>query len=73
MAANSSHYGDVNMWIKKVIDSCESHDQLESAKKLINNFANLYYGQTNGQIRRSLIILCFDKQKSLQKIMKTNG
>jgi hypothetical protein len=38
MEKRSTHYGDVSKWIEKVIDSCETRDQLFSAKRLIYNF-----------------------------------
>ena len=40
---NSRHYGDIKMWIEKVIDSCESHDQTVSARNLILNFQKSLY------------------------------
>ena len=38
MASNSKHYGDVFNWIKKVVDSCTTTEQIQSANKLIDNF-----------------------------------
>jgi hypothetical protein len=38
MAATSTHPGDVAIWIKKVIDSCETSDHEKVALKLIDNF-----------------------------------
>jgi hypothetical protein len=38
MEKRSTHYGDVQKWIEKVIDSCETYDQTRSAKRLIWNF-----------------------------------
>jgi hypothetical protein len=38
MEKRSTHYGDVQKWIEKVIDSCETHDQARSARSLIWNF-----------------------------------
>jgi hypothetical protein len=38
MEKRSTHYGDVSKWIEKVINSCETRDQLFVAKKLLNNF-----------------------------------
>jgi hypothetical protein len=32
------HYGDVEKWVKKVIDSCETYQQTFGAKSLIKNF-----------------------------------
>ena len=38
MNKRSTHYGDVAKWIEKVIDSCETHQQTFTARKLVNNF-----------------------------------
>ena len=38
MIKRSTHYGDVQKWIEKVIDSCETYDQTRSALKLVWNF-----------------------------------
>ena len=38
MEKRSTHYGDVQKWIEKVIDSCETHTQARSVRSLISNF-----------------------------------
>jgi len=38
MAAVSKHYGDVNVWIEKIIDSCDSTKQQLTIYKLIQQF-----------------------------------
>ena len=38
MEKRSRHYGDVQRWIENIIDSCETHDQTRSVKRLIWNF-----------------------------------
>jgi hypothetical protein len=38
MEKRSTHYGDVAIWIEKVIDSCETPQQTLTASKLITNF-----------------------------------
>ena len=38
MAAKSKHYGDIAIWIGKVIDSCNHHLQEVVARKLLRNF-----------------------------------
>jgi hypothetical protein len=40
MEQRSTHYGDVAKWIEKVIDSCETRQQIIVARKLISNFRN---------------------------------
>ena len=39
MEKRSTHYGDIQKWIEKVIDSCETYQQTFTVKKLITNFA----------------------------------
>lgn len=43
MGERSKHYGDVAKWIEKVIDSCKTSEQEESARKLIYNFETQYH------------------------------
>jgi len=38
MENRSTHYGDVEKWVRKVIDSCETYQQIFGAKNLIDNF-----------------------------------
>ena len=40
MEKRSTHYGDVEKWIRKVIDSCETYQQTFTAKKMVRNFEN---------------------------------
>ena len=42
MAATSKHWGDIKLWIDKVIDSCETTAQTESVRRLIKNFQDTY-------------------------------
>lgn len=42
MASKSNHYGDVANWIEKVIDSCETSLQENSARNLVRLFQNQY-------------------------------
>lgn len=41
MAAASKHYGDVNVWIEKIIDSCDSTIQQSTIYKLIYQFEKM--------------------------------
>ena len=34
------NYTEIETWIKKVINSCKSQEQITTANKLINNFDN---------------------------------
>ena len=42
MASKSNHYGDVANWIEKVIDSCETSLQENSARKLVRLYEKQY-------------------------------
>ena len=44
MAATSRHYGDIAVWINKVIDSCNHPLQEITARKLVRNFES-YLGR----------------------------
>ena len=55
MGAISNHYGDVQNWVEKVIDSCETYDQARSARRLIWNFENqMVNNKLDSSIRRSI-------------------
>ena len=43
MENRSRHYGDVEKWVRKVIDSCETYDQTRSVRSLIWNFEKQMY------------------------------
>ena len=38
MAASSNHYADVANWVERVIDSCETPMQENTARKLVDLF-----------------------------------
>ena len=42
MSANSKNWYDIQQWIYKVINSCETISQLLSAKKLVGLFEKQY-------------------------------
>ena len=42
MAALTDNKYDTYNWIKKVIDSCKSHQQIDTVNRLITNFRNVY-------------------------------
>jgi hypothetical protein len=57
MAAVSKHYGDVNVWIEKIIDSCDSTKQGPTIQNLINQFEKMLDNDSKLDInfRRTLI------------------
>lgn len=38
MENKSRHYGDIRLWVERVINSCETMEQVITADKLIDNF-----------------------------------
>ena len=57
MAAVSKHYGDVNTWIEKIIDSCDSPKQEQTIQNLINQFEKMLDNDSklDSYFRRTLI------------------
>jgi hypothetical protein len=39
MNKNEVHYGDLIKWVHKVIDSCQTSEQIRTAERLIDNFS----------------------------------
>ena len=55
MGAISNHYEDVQNWVEKVIDSCETHEQTHSARKLVLNFEKqMSNNKVDSSIRHSI-------------------
>lgn len=52
MENRSRHYGDVDKWVRKVIDSCETYQQTISVRSLIRNFEDQ---MRRNKVDRSLI------------------
>ena len=77
MENRNTHYGDVQKWIEKVIDSCETYEQTFTAKRLIVNFSrqmscnNLNYTLIWG-IRSSLDTALTVKRDKLRNITMEN-
>ena len=70
MEKRSRHYGDVQIWIEKVIDSCKTYDQVHSTRNLIRNFEKqMTKNEVNISIKysisRELINLMYDKMDEL--------
>jgi len=43
MEKRSTHYGDIEKWVRKVIDSCETYQQTFNARMLVRNFVKQMY------------------------------
>lgn len=61
MTSTSNHYGDVAIWIEKIIDSCETLGQEATARKLVRLFEKKYsyldypvYGELCRRLRHKL-------------------
>ena len=57
MEAANKHYGDVNTWIEKIIDSCDSPKQEQTIQNLINQFEKMLDNDSklDSYFRRTLI------------------
>ena len=72
MEKRSTHYGDVQKWIEKVIDSCETYQHTITTKALIRNFTNQMKRKevdydTRWGIRQSLVLKLQIKRDNLSK------
>ena len=72
MEKRSTHYGDVQKWIEKVIDSCETYQHTITTKALIRNFTNQMKRKevdfnTRWGIRQSLVLKLQFKRDNLSK------
>ena len=57
MAATSKHYGDISLWIEKVIESSTNFQHYKTSRKLIFSFDKYLERNTNLPYEeRSLII-----------------
>jgi hypothetical protein len=57
MEAVNKHYGDVNVWIEKIIDSYDSPKQEQTIQNLINQFEKMLDNDSklDSYFRRTLI------------------
>ena len=72
MEKRSTHYGDVQKWIEKVIDSCETYQHTITTKALIRNFTNQMKKKEvdfniRWGIRQSLVLKLQFKRNNLSK------
>ena len=78
MAATSNHYGDVAIWIEKVIESCETSLQEVSARKLVRQFELQFkdidrelYWELSRRLRDSLDNKFYSRMDKLVEKIKT--
>jgi hypothetical protein len=73
MENRSRHYGDVEKWVRKVIDSCETYQQTFAARILVRNFEkqmdrNKVDGNLVWSVRASLDLeLSFKRDEIMKK------
>lgn len=75
METRSRHYGDIIKWIEKVIESCETREQLFVTENLIFNFEKQlkrqsierYWKDDYYNIIRPLELIVSDKMDDLYK------
>jgi hypothetical protein len=73
MENRSRHYGDVEKWVRKVIDSCETYQQTFAARILVRNFEkqmdrNKVDGNLVWSVRASLdLALSFKRDEIMKK------
>ena len=49
MAAVSKHPADILVWLEKILESCETHSQLNTCGKLFNLFEKQYVDNLSGR------------------------
>jgi len=47
MAATSKHYGDISLWIEKVIESSTNFQHYKASRKLVSSFDRYLERNTN--------------------------
>ena len=72
MENRSRHYGDVEKWVRKVINSCETYEQTFTARRLAHNFVKqMYRNKVNSNlvwsVRDSLDTALSFKRDELRK------
>jgi uncharacterized protein YeaO (DUF488 family) len=75
MAAVSKHPADVLVWLKKVLESCETHSQLNTCGKLFNLFEKQYSNTTDELYHPytyEFRILCDSRWDKYSKISNQN-
>jgi len=72
MSATSKHYSDVQKWIEQVIESCETHRQLNNVEKLIDNFSQYLINYVNPDysydLTHKLRVSVYLKSREIKKL-----
>ena len=72
MAATSKHYSDVYKWIDQIIESCETHHQLNAAEKLISHFDKYLVDYVNPdyahELTHELRVSVYIKSREIKKL-----
>lgn len=63
----SNHYGDIQKWIEKIIDSCQNIEQLNVAKRLVNVFGDKLNREGNYHHTNLHLTIILDHYISLKR------
>lgn len=65
------HWGDAKNWVIKVIESCTTLSQIDTARKLVRNWSNLYHSKLDysfyNRLNREMIIMIDEKWGQIYK------
>ena len=69
------HWGDAKNWVIKVIESCTTLSQINTARRLVRNWSNLYYFKLDYSLysRLNREIICMLDEKWGQIYKDNNG
>jgi len=65
------HWGDAIFWVIKVIESCTTLRQINTARRLVTNWSNLYYNKLDytfySRLNREMMIMIDTKWVQIYK------
>jgi hypothetical protein len=65
------HWGDAKNWVIKVIESCTTLRQINTARRLVTNWSNLYYNKLDNtfysRLNREMMIMIDTKWVQIYK------
>jgi hypothetical protein len=65
------HWGDARNWVIKVIESCTTLRQINTSRRLVTNWSNLYYSKLDyslyNQLSREMFIMMDTKWEQIYK------
>jgi hypothetical protein len=69
MASNSKHYGDIRIWLLKVINSCTNYKQTVTAHNLIDKFREMDIKLNYREKSNLMTELYFELEKKQHEII----